>query len=36
MERLGVGGSLTHLAENADDLATVEAVFAACDLDGDG
>ena len=29
-------GELKHLNDNPEDMATVEAVFAACDADGNG
>ena len=34
--KLIVSGELRHLADNKEDMATIEAVFAACDADGDG
>eukprot|EP01051_Picozoa_sp_SAG22_P015161 SAG22_NODE_1946_length_3279_cov_1.645283_1_plen_707_part_10 len=35
IERIGVG-DYSYLKDNAEDMAIVEAVFAACDADGDG
>eukprot|EP01052_Picozoa_sp_SAG31_P033509 SAG31_NODE_3798_length_3873_cov_6.539746_4_plen_49_part_00 len=35
VEKINVG-ELKHLKDNADDMATVQAVFEACDADGNG